>query len=89
MSKVERLGKTDLLEKYWPEFLEWWRQLLQEAKNEELTTDQDFGAIMGIMLDKDKFQKSAVYLEFKEPTETTFWKWYVLIKTAPKAKGKT
>lgn len=78
------MSKQEILDKYWVEFIDFYRQLTKEAKEQELDVGEgDFSKIMGLMLDKDKLSATAVYMEFKDPTETNFWKWYALVKTKP------
>lgn len=78
------MGKTEIIEKYWVEFLDFYRQLTEEAKEQKLDAGEGgLSKIMELMLDKDKMSVIAVYMEFKDPTETTFWKWYALVKTKP------
>lgn len=72
------MKKSEILENNWLEFLEFWRQLMKEAKQQELDQGDD---IFKLMANPDKLKGYAVFEEFKTPDETTFWKWYVMVKT--------
>lgn len=78
------MGKQEIIDKYWLEFLSFWKLLNKEAKEEEVEfgfgDKFDFGKMFELMGDSEKLVKAAILEQFKEPTEATFWKWYAIYK---------